>query len=65
MVVVVVDENFGLGTFCTLKCWKDFPDYKEFVRNKLTSFEVDGWGGFVLKDNEDDQEQFAWMTFNT
>jgi len=42
MVVVVVDENFGLGTFCTLKCWKDFPDYKEFVRNKLTSFEVDG-----------------------
>ncbi|MCI80691.1 cysteine-rich receptor-like protein kinase, partial [Trifolium medium] len=33
-----------------LKCWKDVPDYNLFVRDKWKSFQVDGWGEFVLKE---------------
>ncbi|MCI00330.1 endonuclease/exonuclease/phosphatase family protein [Trifolium medium] len=33
-----------------LKCWKDIPGYKLFVRDKWNSFQVDGWVGFVLKE---------------
>ncbi|PNX62161.1 cysteine-rich receptor-like protein kinase, partial [Trifolium pratense] len=33
-----------------LKCWKDVPGYNLFVRDKWNSFQVDGWGGYVLKE---------------
>jgi len=33
-----------------LKCWENFFGYDEFVREKWMSFQVDGWGGFVLKE---------------
>ncbi|PNX69434.1 cysteine-rich receptor-like protein kinase, partial [Trifolium pratense] len=33
-----------------LKCWKDIPGYNVFVREKWNSFQVDGWGGYVLKE---------------
>jgi hypothetical protein len=33
-----------------LKCWGNFPGYREFVRDKWTSFQVEGWGGFILKE---------------
>ncbi|MCI48231.1 cysteine-rich receptor-like protein kinase, partial [Trifolium medium] len=33
-----------------LKCWKDVPGYNLFVREKWKSFQVDGWGGYVLKE---------------
>ncbi|CAJ2644765.1 unnamed protein product [Trifolium pratense] len=33
-----------------LKCWKDIPGYNAFVREKWNSFQVDGWGSYVLKD---------------
>ncbi|PNX63687.1 cysteine-rich receptor-like protein kinase, partial [Trifolium pratense] len=33
-----------------LKCWKDIPGYNLFVRDKLMSFQIDGWGGYVLKE---------------
>jgi hypothetical protein len=33
-----------------LKCWKEFPRYKNFVSSKWKSFQVEGWGGFVLKE---------------
>jgi NADH:ubiquinone oxidoreductase subunit len=32
-----------------MKCWADYVGYAEFVREKLNSFSLDGWGGHVLK----------------
>jgi NADH:ubiquinone oxidoreductase subunit len=33
-----------------LKCWLDVPGYKNFVSSKWRSFQVEGWGGYVLKE---------------
>jgi hypothetical protein len=33
-----------------LKCWRDIPGYHLFVRDKWKSFQVAGWGGYVLKE---------------
>jgi hypothetical protein len=33
-----------------LKCRYDVPGYHQFVRSKLQSFNLEGWGGFVLKE---------------
>jgi len=33
-----------------LKCWETFPGYDMFIREKWQSFQVDGWGGYVLKE---------------
>jgi hypothetical protein len=33
-----------------LKCWRDIPGYHLFVREKWKSLQVNGWGGFVLKE---------------
>jgi hypothetical protein len=33
-----------------LKCWRDVPGYNLFVKEKWRSLNVDGWGGFVLKE---------------
>ncbi|MCH86339.1 cysteine-rich receptor-like protein kinase [Trifolium medium] len=33
-----------------LKCWSDFPGYHDFVKDQWQSFQVSGWGGYVLKE---------------
>jgi hypothetical protein len=33
-----------------LKSWANLPGYHEFVKDKWQSFQVHGWGGFVLKE---------------
>ena len=33
-----------------LKCWQDLPGYQQFVKNKWSSFNIEGWGGFVLRE---------------
>ncbi|PNX76937.1 cysteine-rich receptor-like protein kinase, partial [Trifolium pratense] len=33
-----------------LKCWKDVPGYNLFVREKWNTFQVEDWGGYVLKE---------------
>jgi hypothetical protein len=33
-----------------LKCWRDVPGYSLFVKEKWGTLNVDGWGGFVLKE---------------
>jgi hypothetical protein len=33
-----------------LKCWRDVPGYNLFVKEKRGSVNVDGWGGFILKE---------------
>jgi len=51
VVVLLVDEqNWGPQPFRMLKCWTDVPGYKDFVRDKWRSFQVDGWGGYVMKE---------------
>jgi hypothetical protein len=32
-----------------LKCWSEVLGYTQFVTDKWKSFEVSGWGGFVLQ----------------
>ncbi|CAJ2627870.1 unnamed protein product [Trifolium pratense] len=50
LVLVADEENWGPRPSRMLKCWKDVPGYHLFVREKWNSFQVDGWGGFVLKE---------------
>jgi hypothetical protein len=33
-----------------LKCWRDIPGYQLFVRDNWNSVQVDGWGGYVMKE---------------
>jgi hypothetical protein len=33
-----------------LKCWRDVPGYSTFVKERWQALQVDGWGGFVLKE---------------
>jgi hypothetical protein len=33
-----------------LKCWRDILGYQVFVKDKWKSFQVAGWGGYVLKE---------------
>jgi hypothetical protein len=46
----VDEENWGPKPLRMLKCWETFPGYENFVRDKWQSFQVDGWGGYVLKE---------------
>jgi len=33
-----------------LKCWQDMLGYKEFVKERWHSFQLEGWGGYVLRE---------------
>ena len=43
-------ENWGPKPLRMLKCWADFPGYNSFVRDTWSSFQLSGWGSFVLKE---------------
>ena len=43
-------ENWGPKPVRMLKCWADFPGYNSFVRDTWRSFQLSGWGSFVLKE---------------
>ena len=50
-LVLSVDEvNWGPQPTRMLKCWQDVPGYKQFVSDKWKTLQVDGWGGFVLRE---------------
>jgi hypothetical protein len=51
LVLSVDDANWGPRPLRMLKCWADFPGYSQFVRDKWSSLHINGWGGFVLKEN--------------
>jgi len=44
------EENWGPRPTRMLKCWQDMPGYKKFVIERWQSFEVEGWGGYVLRE---------------
>ena len=48
--LLVDEENWGPNLLRMLKCWEKFLGYDNFVREKWQSFQVDGWGGYVLKE---------------
>ena len=33
-----------------LKCWQELSGYKQFVKEKWQSLEVEGWGSYVLRE---------------
>ncbi|CAJ2673056.1 unnamed protein product [Trifolium pratense] len=55
LVLAADEEDWGPRPLRMLKCWKDVPGYHLFVREKWKSFQIEGWGGFVLK------EKFKWI----
>ena len=44
----VDEENWGPRPLKMLKCWQDMLGYQQFVTEKWNSFQLEGWGGFVL-----------------
>jgi len=50
-ILLSMDEvNWGSRPRRRLKCWGDLPGYKQFVRDNLLSYHIEGWGGYVLKE---------------
>ncbi|GAU33269.1 hypothetical protein TSUD_279430 [Trifolium subterraneum] len=50
LVLSANEEDWGHRPSRMLKCWKDIPGYNMFVKDKWNSLQVDGWGGYVLKE---------------
>jgi len=49
-LLLYVDEaNWGPLPLHMLKCWADFAGYDDFVQEQWASFNITGWGGFVLR----------------
>ena len=44
------EENWRPKPFRMLKCWADMLGYKQFVTSQWRSFQIQGLGGFVLKE---------------
>jgi len=51
LVLSIDEENWGPKPLRMLKCWEKFPGYKNFVYEQWQSFQLEGWGSFVLKEN--------------
>jgi len=50
LVLSVDSQNWGPKLVRMLKCWADIPGYDSFVQDKWRSFQISGWGSFVLKE---------------
>ncbi|MCH79554.1 cysteine-rich receptor-like protein kinase [Trifolium medium] len=50
LMLSVDEEDWGPRPLRMLKCWQDIPGYKQFVISKWNALQVEGWGGFVLKE---------------
>jgi hypothetical protein len=46
----VDEENWGPRPLKMLKCWQDISGYQQFVKDKWNSFQIEGRGGFVLRE---------------
>ncbi|GAU51064.1 hypothetical protein TSUD_300060 [Trifolium subterraneum] len=42
--------DWGPKPFRMLKCWRDIEGYQDFVKEKWKEFNVEGWGGYVIKE---------------
>jgi hypothetical protein len=42
--------NWGPKPVRMLKCWDNFSGYDSFVRETWNSMQLEGWGGYVLKE---------------
>lgn len=49
LVLHVDDVNWEPLPLQMLKCRSGYPGYADFVRNKWDSFNVQRWGGYVMK----------------
>lgn len=45
-----VEVDWGPKPFKVLDCWFDHKDYKKFVEQKFSSYNIEGWGAFVVKE---------------
>jgi len=50
LMLSVVEENWGPRPVRMLKCWQELSGYKQFVKEKWQTLDVEGWGGFVLRE---------------
>jgi len=50
LILSVDEENWGPRPTRFLKCWSDLPGYRQFVLERWNSLQMDGWGGYMLKE---------------
>ncbi|GAU31392.1 hypothetical protein TSUD_19380 [Trifolium subterraneum] len=50
LVLSANEDDWGPRPLRMLKCWRDVPGYQAFVKDKWKELQVDGWGGYVLKE---------------
>ncbi|KAL8516077.1 hypothetical protein ACS0TY_014670 [Phlomoides rotata] len=62
-------KDWGPKPFRSLNAWFSFPGFKEYVAERWNSYEIDGWGGYVLKEKlkrlKDDLKQWNKEVFGT
>ena len=46
----VDEENWGPRSLRMLKCWQVLSGYKLFIQDKWNSFQIEGWGGYVIRE---------------
>jgi len=50
LVLHVDEDDWGPRPFRILKCWADIPGYELCVKEQWASYNIDGWGAYVLKE---------------
>ena len=50
LVLSLENENWGSRPLRMLKCWVDFPGYKNFVKGEWSLFIILGWRVYVLME---------------
>jgi len=48
--LLVDEENWGPWPTRMLKCWQEMSGYKQFVKDKWHSLQIEGWVGYVLRE---------------
>ena len=44
------EKNWGPRPSRMLKCWQDMSGYQQFVKDKWHSYQIGGWGGYLLRE---------------
>ncbi|KAL8493372.1 hypothetical protein ACS0TY_024546 [Phlomoides rotata] len=47
---ILVIKDWGAKPFWCSNAWFSHPGFKDFIMEKLSSYEVSGWGGYKLKE---------------
>nr|KYP47721.1 hypothetical protein KK1_030603 [Cajanus cajan] len=51
IILKMEDLDWGPKPFKVLNCWRNEVGFVDFVKNEWRGLKVEGWAGFILKEN--------------